>query len=139
LRDFERMGGTIAVGDDAGFIYQMYGWGLVRGMELEQEAGFNPLKIIQHATSNGAKILGKENEIGRIRPGWLADIIIVNGNPLENLKVLYPSGTETVRDGKIEKTGGVEWTIRDGFTYHGPTLLKEVRDIVTRARAKPAS
>lgn len=139
LREFERLGGTIAVGDDAGFIYQLYGWGFVREMELEQEAGFNPLKIIQHATSNGAKILGKENEIGRIRPGWLADLIIVNGNPLENLKVLYPSGTETVRNGRIEKTGGVEWTIRDGFTYHGPTLLKEVRDIVTRARAKPAS
>ena len=136
LRDFERLGGTIAVGDDAGFIYQMYGWGMVREMELEQEAGFSPLKIIQHATSNGAKVLGKEAEIGRIRPGWLADLIIVNGNPLENLKVLYPTGTETVRDGKVVATGGVEWTIRDGFTYHGPTLLREVRELVRKARAK---
>jgi imidazolonepropionase-like amidohydrolase len=46
-------------------------------------------------------------EIGRVRPGWLADLIIVNGNPLENLKVLYPSGTDSVRDGKIVQTGGV--------------------------------
>ncbi len=139
LREFERLGGTIAVGDDAGFIYQLYGWGFVREMELEQEAGFSPLKIIQHATSNGAKVLGKEMEIGRVRPGWLADLIIVNGNPLENLKVLYPSGTDSVRDGKIVQTGGVEWTIRDGFTYHGPTLLQEVREIVRKARARAAT
>ncbi len=139
LRDFERMGGTIAAGDDAGFIYEMYGWGLIRELELEQEAGFAPLKIIQHATSNGAKVLGKENEIGRVRPGWLADLIIVNGNPMENLKVLYPTGTEAIRDGKIVHTGGVEWTIRDGFTYHGPTLLNEVKQIVSKARAKATS
>lgn len=136
LRDFERMGGTIAVGDDAGFIYQLYGWGYVREMELEQEAGFAPLKIIQHATSNGAKVLGKEMELGRVRQGWLADLIIVNGNPLENLKVLYPTGTEAVRNGNIVPTGGVEWTIRDGFTYHGPTLLREVREIVAKARTR---
>lgn len=136
LRDFERLGGTIAVGDDAGFIYQMYGWGLVRGLELHQEAGFQPLRIIQHATSNGAKVLGKEMEIGRVRQGWLADLIIVNGNPLEDLKVLYPTGTDAVRDGKVVRTGGVEWTIRDGFAYHGPTLLREVREIVTRARER---
>lgn len=134
LRDFERMGGTIAAGDDAGFIYQMYGWGLIRELELEQEAGFPALKIVQHATSNGAKVLGKENEIGRVRPGWLADIIVVNGNPLEDLKMLYPTGTEAVRDGKVVHAGGVEWTIRDGWVYNGPTLLKEVKDIVRKAR-----
>ena len=136
LRDFERLGGTIASGDDAGFIYQMYGFGLIRELELEQEAGFPALKIIQHATSNGAKVLGRENEIGRVRAGWTADLIVVNGNPLENLKVLYPTGTESVRDGKIVHTGGVEWTVKDGIPYHGPTLLKEVKEIVAKARAK---
>lgn len=136
LRDFERMGGTIASGDDAGFIYQMYGFGLIRELELEQEAGFPALKILQHATSNGAKVLGKENEIGRVRVGWLADLIVVNGNPLADLKVLYPTGTEAVRDGKIVHTGGVEWTIKDGIPYHGPTMLKEAKDIVDKARAR---
>jgi len=114
----------------------MYGWGFIRSLELHQEAGFPALKIIQQATSNGAKVLGKDSEIGRVRPGWLADLIIVNGNPLEDLKVLYPTGTDAVRNGEIVRTGGVEWTIRDGFTYHGPTLLREVREIVARARAK---
>jgi len=140
LRDFERMGGTIATGDDAGFIYQLYGWGLVREMELHQEAGFHPLKIIQHATGNGAKILGREADMGRVRTGYLADLIVVNGNPLEDMKVLYPTGTEAIVDGKIARTGGVEWTIKDGIPYHGPTLLREVKEIVAKARAqKPAT
>lgn len=136
LRDFERMGGTIAAGDDAGFIYQMYGFGLIRELELEQEAGFPALKILQHATSNGAKVLGREGDLGRVRTGWLADLIVVNGNPLENLKVLYPTGTDAVKDGKIVHTGGVEWTIKDGIPYHGPTLLAEVKEIVAKARAR---
>ena len=69
VRDFERKGGLVGAGDDAGFIYQMYGFGLLRELELHQEAGFSTIKVIQHATGNNARILGKENEIGRIRPG----------------------------------------------------------------------
>ena len=88
--EFERMGGLVGAGDDAGFIYQIYGFGLLRELELHQEAGFNTIKVIQHATGNNAKILGMEGKLGGVRAGYLADLIVVNGNPLENLKVLYP-------------------------------------------------
>ncbi len=94
LYDFGVKGGVIGTGEDAGFIYQIYGFGLLRELELHQEAGFHPLKVIQHATSNGAKILGREDSIGRIRVGYKADLIVVNGNPLENFKVMSPLGTE---------------------------------------------
>ena len=134
LRDFERRGGVIGVGDDAGFIYQMYGFGLIRELELHQEAGFAPLRVIQHATGNNARILGREADLGRVRAGYLADLIVVNGNPLENLKVLYPTGIDDVRGGRAVHSGGVEWTIKDGITYHGPTLLAEVKEMVTAAR-----
>ena len=117
----------------------MYGFGLIRELELHQEAGFNPIKVIQHATGNNARILGKENEMGRIRAGFNADLIVVNGNPLENLKVLYPTGVDDIKDGKPVRTGGVEWTIKDGIPYHGPTLMREVTAIVTKARADRAS
>ncbi|HVG20275.1 MAG TPA: amidohydrolase family protein [Blastocatellia bacterium] len=139
LREFERRGGLVGIGDDAGFIYQMYGFGLIREMELHQEAGFHPLKVIQHATGNNAKILGEEARLGRVRAGYLADLIVVNGNPLENLKALYPTGVDEIRDGKSVHTGGVEWTIKDGIPYHGPTLMKEVKEIVARARAERAA
>lgn len=136
LRDFERRGGLVGAGDDAGFIYQMYGFGLIRELELHQEAGFDPIKVIQHATGNNARILGQESELGRVRAGYAADLIVVNGNPLENLKVLYPTGVESVRDGKALHAGGVEWTIKDGIPYHGPTLLREVKEMVAAARRK---
>jgi imidazolonepropionase-like amidohydrolase len=136
LYEFERRGGLIGTGEDAGFIYQIYGFGLLRELELHQEAGFHPLKVVQHATSNGAKILGKEDTLGRIRVGYKADMIVVNGNPLENFKVLSPLGVEEIRDGKVFKTGGIEWTLRDGIPFHAPTLAKEVRELVTAAKVK---
>lgn len=134
LRDFERKGGTIACGDDAGFIYQMYGFGLIREMELHAEAGFHPLKIIEHCTGNAAKVLGEEMRLGRVRAGFLADLIVVDGNPLEDLKVLYPTGTTKIVDGRAEPTGGVTWTVKGGTPYHGPTLLREVKEMVAAAR-----
>ncbi|HXU39644.1 MAG TPA: amidohydrolase family protein [Blastocatellia bacterium] len=139
LREFDRLGGTIGAGEDSGFIYQMYGFGLIRTLELHQEAGFHPLKIIQHATGNNAKILGMEDKLGRIRAGYLADLIVVNGNPLENLKVLYPTGVDEIKDGKTVHTGGVEWTIKDGIPYHGPTLMREIKEMVAKARSERAA
>jgi hypothetical protein len=136
LREFERRGGLIGVGEDAGFIYQMYGFGLLRELELHEEAGFHPLKVIQHATGNNARILGQEERLGRVRAGYAADLLVVNGNPLENLKVLYPTGVETIRDGKAVRTGGIEWTIKDGIPYHAPTMFAGVKEIVARARAE---
>lgn len=136
VHDFELKGGVIGTGEDAGFIYQIYGFGLLRELELHQEAGFDPLKVIQHATSNGAKILGKEDTLGRVRVGYKADLIVVNGNPLENLKVLSPLGTEEIKNGKAVKTGGIEWTIRDGTPFHAPTLAAEVRALVAAAKKK---
>ena len=125
LLEFGRRGGLIGMGEDAGFIYQMYGYGLIRGLELHQEAGFHPLKVIQQATANGAKILKQDARLGRIRAGYAADLIVVNGNPLDNLKVLYPT----------YETGGIEWTIKDGIPYRVETLMKDVKTIVDQARA----
>ncbi len=138
VREFAERGGTVGAGEDAGFIYQMYGFGLIRELELHQEAGFHPLKVIEHATGNNARILGEQERLGRVRVGYLADLIVVNGNPLENLKVLYATGVDEVRDGKTVHTGGVEWTIKDGIPYHGPTLMREVKEVVAKARSERA-
>lgn len=139
LKEFGRKGGVIGAGEDAGFIYQMYGFGLIRELELHQEAGFHPIKVIQHATGNNARLLGAEDRLGRVRTGHLADLIVVNGNPLENLKLLYPTGVDVVVDGRTVHTGGVEWTIKDGIPYHGPRLLREVKEMVAEARASRAA
>jgi len=136
VRDFEKLGGVIGVGEDAGFIYQVYGFGLVRELELHQEAGFQPLKVLQHATANNAQILGEAARLGRLRAGFLADLVVVNGNPLEDLKVFYPP-----REGAAAGAGGgVAWTVKDGIPYDAPRLLKEVRSMVLDAKgSKKAS
>jgi hypothetical protein len=130
LRDFERMGGVIGVGEDAGFIYQVYGFGLIRELELHQEAGFPALKVLQHATVNNARILGEEDRIGRLRVGHLADVIVVKGNPLADLKVLYPP----LEGAAAGTKAGVAWTIKDGIPYDAVRMLREVREMVRAAR-----
>ena len=72
--------------------------------------------------------------MGRVRVGYKADLIVVNGNPLENFKELYPTGTDMVRDGKVLRGGGIEWTIKDGIPYHVPTVSAEIRTMVAEAR-----
>ena len=139
VRDFAARGGIVGCGDDAGFIYSMYGFGLIRELELQQEAGFQPLEVIEHATVNNARILGQEDHLGKIRAGYRADLIVVNGNPLDDLKVLYPTGVDRWVDGKHVRGGGVEWTVKDGIPYHVPTLMAEAKDMVTKARTQKGS
>jgi imidazolonepropionase-like amidohydrolase len=134
VRTFADMGGVVGCGEDAGYIYMLYGFSLIRELELHQEAGFHPIDVIQNATGNNARILGLEDRLGRVRQGFLADLILVDGNPLKNLKYLYPMGVEEMNEGKMVRRGGVQWTIKDGFIYHAPTMLSDVKDIVKQAR-----
>ena len=137
VRDFADMGGIVTTGEDAGFIYQMFGFGYLRELELHEEAGFHPLEVIQHATYNSATVLGLEHELGRIKPGYCADLVVVDGNPLENLHILFPTGINPTLDTQRGGRGGIEWTIKAGIPYHAPTLFREVRGMVRSAREHP--
>jgi imidazolonepropionase-like amidohydrolase len=135
VRQFADMGGIVGCGEDAGYIYMLYGFSLIRELELHREAGFHPIDVIHNATGNNARILGMEDRLGRIRQGFLADLILVDGNPLKNLKYLYPTGVEEMIGGKMVHRGGVQWTIKDGFVYHAPTMLEDVKKIVDQAKS----
>ena len=135
LHHFGQRGGLITTGDDAGYIYSLYGFGLIRELELHEEAGFHPLEVLKHATVNGARMLGLSDKLGRVRVGYLADLLVVNGNPLENLRLLNPYGTSVNVDGRSVHGGGIEWTIKDGVPYHVPTQMDEVRQMVDDARS----
>jgi hypothetical protein len=133
VREYAARGGNVTVGSDAGFIYHLYGFATVREMELQQEAGFHPLEVIQHATSNGAKLLGLDRT-GVVRPGFAADIAIVDGNPQHDLKVLYGLGVDVEQDGKVVHKGGVRYTIKNGIVFDARALLAEVREMVRVAK-----
>ena len=150
VREFGRKGGLITTGDDAGYIYSMYGFGIARELELHEEAGFHPLEVIEHATWNGARMIGMEDRLGKVREGFIADLLVVNGNPLDNLKLLNPYGTDVMLvngrqvsnytriapgdNVQVVRGGGIEWTIKDGIPYHVPTLMREVKDMVAAVR-----
>lgn len=142
LNDYKNAGGRVTTGSDSGFIYQLYGFGYIQELELLQEAGFHPLEVIRSATLYGAEALHeprkKPIEFGIIRPGLLADMVIVDQNPLENFKVLYGTGAVRLNDqtGKVERVGGIRYTIKDGIVYDAKKLLADVAAMVEKAKGQ---
>ncbi len=137
INEYKNRGGRVIAGSDNGFIYQLYGFGFIRELELLREAGFHPLEVIRSATLYAAQALGAEKDLGTIEVGKLADMIIVDENPLENLQVLY--GTGAIRldaDNKIKRVGGVRYTIKDGIVYDAKKLLADVKKMVEIEKAK---
>jgi len=142
VNDYKNMGGRVTVGSDSGFIYQLYGFGTILELEMLQEAGFHPLEVVRAATMHGAEALfepkGQDIRFGVVRPGLLADLLIVDENPLENLKVLYGTGAVRLDDatGQPTRVGGVRYTIKDGIVYDAKQLLADVRAMVARQKAE---
>lgn len=135
LNEYKNHGGRVTLGSDAGYIWKLYGFGYIREMELLQEAGFHPLEVIRAATLHGAQALRLDDQIGSIRPGKLADLVITAENPLENFKVLYGTGFFRLgEDNRPVRAGGVLYTIKDGIVYAAGELLADVRSLVREAR-----
>jgi imidazolonepropionase-like amidohydrolase len=102
-----------------------------------REAGFHPLEIIQSATLNGAEALGLDDKLGSVTIGKLADFVVVEENPLQNLKVLYGTGAiKLTDDNEVVRIGGVKYTIKDGIVYDSKALLADVKRQVDEAKAK---
>jgi imidazolonepropionase-like amidohydrolase len=141
VNDFKNAGGRVTAGSDAGFIYKLYGFAYVRELELLQEAGFNPLEVLQAATLNGAELLGIDDQTGTVEPGKKADLVIVDDNPLANFKVLYGTGHRRLNreSGTMETTGGIRYTIRDGIVFDARALLADVRRLVAAEKAREAA
>lgn len=139
LNEYKNRGGRVCTGSDSGFIYNLYGFGYIREFELLQEAGFHPLEVIRSATLCGAQALhepkGKPIEFGLIRPGLLADLVVVEENPVQNFKVLYGTGTLKLgANGEPVRVGGVKYTIKDGIIYDARRLLQDVAEMVVAAK-----
>lgn len=142
LEEYKNRGGRVTAGSDAGWMYNLYGFTFIRELELLEEAGFHPLEVIRSATLWGAELIGgtggAQPDFGLIRPGMLADLVLVEENPVENLKVLYGTGHLRLNpeSGKAGRVGGVRYTIKDGIVYDAKRLLADVRGMVEAARAE---
>jgi imidazolonepropionase-like amidohydrolase len=135
VRTFHERGGLLTAGSDDG---EMGGVGLVRELELMQEAGIHPIEVIKVATTNAYQALGMAEHCG-VRVGCRADLAVVNGNPIDNFKVLYGRGYGfygVVSRGEQWKHGGVAWTIRDGILFDAQALLREAEWYIEQERQR---
>jgi hypothetical protein len=75
-------------------------------------------------------------QFGIVRAGMLADMVIVDQNPLENFKVLYGTGAVRLNDrtGRPERVGGIKYTIKDGIVYDAKKLLEDVAAMVEKQK-----
>ena len=124
VREFHRRGGRLTAGSDTS---PWGGLALIRELELMQEAGLHPIDVIRVATTNAYSVLGMEQHCG-VRVGCAADLAVINGNPIENFKVMYGLGYGFYGIAPASEQwrwGGVTWTIKDGVVYDAQALLRE--------------
>jgi len=102
IKRFHVAGVPIVIGSDSGnwpmMLFEFHGPTTIREIELVGRAGLAPSEVLESATRVAAEMMGVDDEIGTVEPGKRADLVIVRGDPLHDLRAL--------RD--------VEWTVFDG-------------------------
>jgi imidazolonepropionase-like amidohydrolase len=110
LKTLEDAGVTIAAGTDAGNIGTIHGPAIFREFQLMKQAGLTPMQILQCTTANGAKLFGGEvgSKIGAIQNGNLADLVILNSNPLDD----------------IARASDIQSVVKSGVVYERDSIIK---------------
>jgi hypothetical protein len=101
-------GCILTTGTDLVLLNMVPGYSLWREMDLFAEAGLKPMDVLKSATINGAYAIGRRDLLGSVEPGKLADFVILNANPLEDL--------HNVRT--------VHRVVKGGVVYNPEELLK---------------
>ena len=94
----------------AGTDQSVPGYSLHREIELYVQAGFTPMEAIQAATIVPARVMGLDRESGTVEKGKRADLILIDGNPLED----------------VRNTRNIEFVITNGVMYHTAELWQSV-------------
>jgi hypothetical protein len=102
MAKLERAGGLVGVGSHG----EMQGIGYHWELWMLASGGMTPLEVLKCATVNGSKIVGRPQELGSIEPGKLADLVIFDKSPLED----------------IHNTSTIHWVMKNGELFEGDTL-----------------
>ncbi|UCD39322.1 MAG: amidohydrolase family protein, partial [Fidelibacterota bacterium] len=117
LKRVQEAGVLVAAGTDAGNIGTLHGPSIFRELELMAQAGLSPMEILTDATLNGARVMGRENELGTIEAGKLADLVILNADPMLD----------------ILNTSDIQGVVKHGRYYPADEIIKpSPTDIVQR-------
>lgn len=105
MAEAHRRGIRVLPGGDYGFAWTPHG---TYARDLEHEVrllGFTPMEAIVSATKQGGEIMDRPHELGLIRPGYLADLILVDGDPLEDITILQDRKriTAVMKDGGFHR------------------------------------
>ncbi|MBY0489950.1 MAG: amidohydrolase family protein [Gemmatimonadaceae bacterium] len=93
-----KAGVKVGMGSDA--VHLMFGQN-TRELGLLVEAGMTPLEALRAATLTGAEALGMSDRLGRVAPGYLADIVAVRGNPERDVRAIIDSVRWVMKDGRV--------------------------------------
>ncbi len=102
-RRLHEAGGTLGMGGDYGFAWNPHGDYAKELTFFVEFVGFTPLDTIRCATLNGAKILGRSDEIGTLEAGKLADILVVDGDVAADISILEDRSRISVFQGGVLK------------------------------------
>jgi hypothetical protein len=112
---FVRAGGLLGAGvDPTGNGGALPGFGDQRNYELLIEGGFTPVEAIQIMSLNGARILGNDDELGSVEAGKVADLVVIDGDPVA----------------RPEEIRNVVTVFKDGVGYDAVRLIESVDGMV---------
>jgi imidazolonepropionase-like amidohydrolase len=93
-----KAGVRLGMGSDA--VYSMFGQN-TRELGWFVKAGMTPEQALQSATTTAASLLGMAERLGRVAPGYTADLVAVEGNPLQSIDALFTGVRWVMKDGKV--------------------------------------
>lgn len=131
---FYRAGGLLTAGPDPG-LHNLPGFGDQKNYELFIEAGFTSEEAIHVMTSNGAKLLGRDN-IGKIASGMLADLVVLNGDleadpiNIREVEIVFKKGKGYDPEKLLQSVKGHVGSETDNYmTYLGQRLPGAVPEL----------
>jgi len=134
IYEFNKRGGRVAYGTDDAYLFATPGFSNIRELQLVLESGMHTLEVLKSATLNSAETL-RVDSLGLVHPGYLADLVVVDGNPAYNLRFLYSFGALRLNDeGEMIRTRGIVHTIKDGIVTENARLMDEVARMVAASK-----
>jgi imidazolonepropionase-like amidohydrolase len=114
MKELKKRGVRVLPGGDYGFAWNPNGANARDIEHFVNLLGFSPMEAILAATKHGGEIMRMGGELGQIKPGYLADLILVDGNPLANVKILQDADKllAIMKDGAFHKAPQIEQTAR---------------------------
>jgi imidazolonepropionase-like amidohydrolase len=105
MKKMHRRGIRVCIGGDYGFAWTPQGTNAKDIQTFVEMLGFTPMEAIQAATKYGGEIMGMANELGMVREGYLADLLLVDGDPIADVRILQDKARilAIMKDGKFHR------------------------------------